>query len=1022
MSVWKTPHYRDAAAQWGLRYIGPAYRGNLFFRSLLDFEIEDPGEFALPEGIVPGNFRSQCTDKPLLVNRIDANANPAHNVAIGILASELPAATIGIQAVYQVAAHILSRVEDTQVQEEGKENVKFFEKAVQYGFAASNHSEKDAACRKDALKEAAEGHWEKANIWIQDLVRLRGYCRSASQRAESFRRGARREAYPEVPKSKTGLLAPFKCYSFPGAILLVKRLGFGAYFLTSQDLERVDRVVRGLSIGDVYSKLYFALPPKARRTFTLAKDKYVQLITKVMCGVKKNRVNEVCRAFDVAYCLYIADGPAGDDRRAYKEQQKKFADEKLEEILSYSEVKACVAGLPIKEAMEILLLYKALPQPDFDYFGAANRQETMYKENKAKADEDGAAMGPLFDEIMEYHKLLMIRAFFSRHQVCPGVVKDDVARKPWHGRYPHLDPNILAPEDSNDIDFNGDFIWKERGTDNLDLVKDKAILPKNVDLVTCQLDVGKMPVPHKNYLMDVITRQVPIDARLLLGKLARGEIELDVRGDDKAEAKKKWQRMFFELASEARMILSIYEDSITDYAVKVPGFFQGKSIADKTATMNNITRPIPAALPFRALQFCSDVMKFSPYLPERVHKALDAQWAEAFGLDELNHMHKIFTEGKVHYIKGCVHHSFDKVGVDFEGFAGKKLTMYHCAVMATAVKRLRQRNLIVGPGRFAALIDDGLLRVDLHAKNYDVVKPMVVDEIADVYAKAALRISWDKTYTSEYFATFLHEVRYAGRSLTAGMRAVLKMTSRADEPIDSLAADLSVAASTGFGAIAAGAPQVATYVIYLMFCVNAMRRWGKGTKVFKAKHAFRMWLPMQYGGLGLESITTMSGSLKGPTVPECLGHLELIGYRFPEVQASVNAVLTAKMFSPSKIAKVQNPGNMMVFGARLRNDRLLKLIELNIVKRIRSPVLSSLLGMVSDGDVTFVELALDAGSFIPQPLRDIMMDGEKFMVINKLAKKFLTARSALCIVPRRAFLRVAMKNRSEAAAVLRNIQ
>jgi hypothetical protein len=33
---------------------------------------------------------------------------------------------------------------------------------------------------------------------------------------------------------------------------------------------------------------------------------------------------------------------------------------------------------------------------------------------------------------------------------------------------------------------------------------------------------------------------------------------------------------------------------------------------------------------------------------------------------------------------------FPKVGVDFEGFCGKKLTAYHCAVMGYCARRLRR--------------------------------------------------------------------------------------------------------------------------------------------------------------------------------------------------------------------------------------------------------------------------------------------------------------------------------------------
>ncbi len=93
-------------------------------------------------------------------------------------------------------------------------------------------------------------------------------------------------------------------------------------------------------------------------------------------------------------------------------------------------------------------------------------------------------------------------------------------------------------------------------------------------------------------------------------------------------------------------------------------------------------------------------------------------FADAFGVPSLLEAHQIFTDGQLHYVKNNVRVTVDKPKRYFEGFAGKKLTFFHVGVMGYTVNRLRALDLVVGYGRFATLIDDGLFRVDVGVENY----------------------------------------------------------------------------------------------------------------------------------------------------------------------------------------------------------------------------------------------------------------------------------------------------------------
>jgi hypothetical protein len=1021
MSVWKTPHYRDEALQWGIRTIYPDRRDNPFFKSLCDFVVEDFGNFPVPEGVRPGNFKDIFVEDPTIADRVDHNTKLYHDNAISNTIKDLPAATHGVKAVYEISAQILEAAILEKAEKETCKDADFLEEGFKFSYAASSHSKGDVANRWPQVKEALESYWNTAQKAIQDLVRLRGYYKASSNQANNWTKNLPDAVVSPVPNNVAGFFRGNTVYAFPGAIVIKNLFGTKCWILSSSDVERVEKTVRGIVLGQLYLKQYGVLGAVERRRLLTAYTKMVKLIVDVFQNTDDGRHGEICRAFDVAYFHYSARKIVKDDQRAILEQKVKYREEKLEEILPIFRFDSALSMLPPKEAMEVALIYKAFPQPDYDYFGAANRQKAMYDANKAQAKEDGACVGEDFEGILKYHKWMMVVGFHKKHGRCPGFVKPRVAQKNWHNTYPYIDPSKIDFEDIYDIDLAGDYIWRERGSDVMDLVKDKAICPAKIADVKDIRDIRAMQTREKNYLMNVVERDQPVDTRTYKQMLIDEMLDITLRADDKAEAKKHLQRWFFELPSEARMLLSTYEDSITEYGKLVPGFFSGITEKEKIDRMNHITAPVQDALPYAPFEMSFDVKKFSPYLPQTVHERLDEQWAEAFGEEHVKHYSKIMTSGKVHYVKGCIHHEFDKTGADLEGFSGKKLTMYHCAVMGYTVRKLRVQGLIYGKGKFAAFVDDGLLRVDLMKKQYSNNKKLVINTVSRIYAKAALRLSWDKTFCSGHFATFLHEVRSYGRSLTAGYRAALKITNRAEKPDKSLAHDLAVVGSTVSGAIKAGAPLVASHSLYFILFYDAMNRWCKRDSKLKRSEVIRLFFPTHFGGLGMESMTSMCGSLKGPTIVECLGHVKLIGYRYPEVRPAVGKFLSGDFEHPSEHSRLVHPEILVTKGKRLKNDRLTNAIARNLGKKTNSPVLKKLIAASKDSKSTFLERQIKSGAVIPGPLRVKLMESERSEVLRKIARKFINGTTASEFVKARQLRIINYKNADDSEAVVLNM-
>jgi len=476
MSVWKSACYRDDAIQWYLRNTIAISDDSEFVHSLCDFDIGDFGHFPVPDGLQSGNLEVQIDKNGELLRRLQANTSQYTSKALAYRAKKLRRGVFGVRAVYELAVKF-RRIYDA-IEVDFSSDKPFLESLTKLGFAASSHSAADYANRKHITESLLHGNYAKAKAIIYEIVRFRGYHKARSYNAEIREAEALDHPYPSIPENIPVHLRNWTVYSFPGMLILVDPISDIPYVLNSNDVERLDRLLSGIELARIYLLGYGDIRTSQSKALLKAYDNIVDLFHETI--VNTDRFNEVCRAFDVAYHLALAKYCAPDDSRALKEQTDKWQKEKLGVILDLTKYLRIIEGLRSKEKIEVCMFYKALPQPDFDYFGAAKRQFDMYEENVAAALEDGAADGPMFDEILLYHRWTMMYAFDQAHGRLPGFIKNDVEEKEWHKRFPHLPATEVDFLDMNDIDFNGEFSWRGRQLDILDLVNDKAICPSNI--------------------------------------------------------------------------------------------------------------------------------------------------------------------------------------------------------------------------------------------------------------------------------------------------------------------------------------------------------------------------------------------------------------------------------------------------------------------------------------------------------------------------------------------------------------
>jgi len=989
---------------------------------MCNFTIEEFGKHECPDKIRPGNLRDHYRNG--LCNPAVLAVHPSHPLPqpLDLISPSLPPAKIGLEGVYHYISSFEDEIFGPETYDEQRFRIpaelEFFKTIYALGCTASYHSPKDFYLRsvssaKYLAQTIATAHFHLKQLWKLKVADKDRKYRRELREAKTFGK----KPVP-IPERISAIHRKAKCYTVAGSLIICPQNRNYCYVFNQNDLNRLESIIIGFATARFTPFQEGRYEEADVKKYANAITKYQQIVIDAMGRVNGVQAQSLCRALDVVYHIHLADLSSDIDRRAIQKQWDKWKDEKLEQIIPAEDLLRLVRRdrLPLQIGLQVLIQYKALPQPDFDYFGAAFRQEELYAKRRKHALESHACEGHQFEELLCYHKWLMLIAYSEAHNRLPGHIRDSALVKGWHQQYPHLKPERIPFLEVNDIDFNGDFSWIERTTDVIDLLKDKAICPKHVKSIKDSVDMRTTAVHHKNYLMNWACNENAVD----LSKMSRETAFYDLKAEDKAEAKKPNGRWFFEAHTDARMLQSQYEESVAFYAEKCPGSVNGVSIATKLTKMAQVARTLPLDGPMTQLLISFDIDKFSPTLLPTVHMRLDEQWAEAFGVPDLLHSHKIFTEGTVHYIKGRIHHRFPKTGADFEGFAGRKLTFYHCAVMGYCIRTLRQANVVTDAAAFACLIDDGALRLKIPRAKLVEKKDIIIAHLENVYNLACLFISWDKTYISSSLMTFLNEVKIEGRSITPFVKSLLKINAKSDKFNPSLVDDLQQLESTCRGAVGSGAPLMLVYSIYCFWVCDLMKKWGPEgeDRKFELQNAWICFAPISIGGLGLTTPLILGGAISHISFIECLGNLKSIAVRFPHLNPQIEILLNSEIEPNTYHVSAYDPLRVKSYATTLRVTRMQKLVEKYFKRKVRNPVLVALLERVQRDDANLVENLLISGAQLPVEVRASLAEMEPARAIETLVSKFLNSNVARQICPRYSLNRVSYAQRSEAKVVL----
>lgn len=1008
MSVWKFPVYRDNAFQALARNIGILPETVDALKTVLNFELEEdlvlPWGYVMKKGTFADALPESGDDAVKVLKWLRQGKAVRPNAALAKIFDKRKRVVHGLQATLRFSVQMHNRAVL-----KGKDPVltdSFILGLVKIVSWVGKHSPGDIDYRGDEfmlkLYKHVVPHWEQFRSLskIANSYSMKSYQQDWSQARDRL----------QVPKDlrtkEVNKLGVDKAYPMNGLLILEKNDII--YVLTRSDIDRIERFIKGIGQALYYMDTYGNIKPEHRALLMGKTESYVNFMKDGIKRANHDNINRLCRAFDVAYHIALANFSIDVSTEALNDQLAKVANENLTELIDPVRVANLTQDLPIKDSLELLQIYKVLPQPDFDYFHAMERQKRLYSTQNVIQDQR------MFESIMRHHKLLMVKAFFARHKICPGVIRTPNIEEDWAQNYPNVHPDQIPVSLVDAIDFKGDFVYRHHVLDNWELVKDKAICPLMVDNVKDSMGLNRLPRMVKNQLMDYVTRPEPVSIKAIHSNW--DSTFFDVKCDDKPEAKKPHGRLFMEAHTDVRLALSEYEQSVAKYGQYMPGFMQGKGIREKQKMMNFVTEYIAEFEEANHVFFSFDVDKFSPRLPLQVHKELDKMWAEAFGVPVLANMSDIFTKGKMHYIKGPIHSILEKSGNDFEGFAGKKLTFYHLAVMHAAHAKMQEAGWVTNKARYAAQIDDGVMRLVVYNAEKNVKK---IREFMDKHwLDAGIALSWDKTLISRKMVVFLNDIRYQNRSIQQGIRAFVKVNNISDSPVKNLIADVEYLVSVVRGAIVAGSTLI--NLLFLMcYCVkDLLVKWGPKDLQLSNSHAVWCIAPVALGGLGIPNLLAMCGSLEYNALQAGVAGLYVLMKTRPATKPLVMHILSRKMRSPTIEHSVANGNQIRREQPILRSDRHKVLIREFLQAWLNAPVMQAynFRNAVRVADPV-MQISADEKHF-PIELRQLIYDELPQKFAAQIERKVTNSRTAFALVPRRLLYRATIANVMEAKRVI----
>lgn len=1006
--------------------------GSRVFQAVSSFDVGDVGDFPVPKGIKEGKLNAMLNERPEVLKELLPSIaekslfkeKKAFQRYVSLLSDSPTRIHSGLAGVHRLVGNNWAEIFNENPVKSRKA-VNHIETAkLLYMFSAAASYRSAAEIRKNGDKMAATliTYVSSANRFIRSLVSVTLKCNHKAYKSRLIAENAHGRALPALLEKdlKGTFFEGWDVRGANGVWFLRKKSTLDTYIVRLVDIKRLEFLVRGIAHSRFYAKTYDIKEPSACDSMLAAFDKMLALYREFFRKSNLVSCNWFCRGMNIVYHAQLGRIASDITTDAFEYMCDKWKEDNLDNVLGMklSKFLDVLVGLKVKDSMESASLLKVLPQPDFDHLGLSEVQRKRWATQRTVGtlSAKDPAFPVKYKDIKDYHKHVLIRAYHQKHGFCPGHIENYANQtdkeRAWVSKYPHVNPDLIAPESVFRIKITGSFFY-QRFHDNIwDAVKDTSIIPGDLKDDETVAELRKRPIKDRSYLMNVLFSEEAIN--LDVERLNMRGQNYDVLVGDKPECAKPNGRWYYEFHTKARLLQSEYERSIGTYGAHAVGYVAGKDLKNKVKALNAIHNQQTDITGNRRLYLSFDLKDWSPGMPLQVHKDLDEFWADAFNIEQLKESSLAFTEGKVHYMNYGIHHVIKKSGTDLEGIAGKKLTFYHIAVIGRIVRTLRQEGLIDGIANFVALIDDGLLKVYVPAKNYKENVKKILKRLDLGFQEAGLQLSWDKTLVSEFFSVFLNNARYKITNVTAGIRAFLKITNVVEGPAPGLPDGLEKLAATSRAAITSGAYPSQVYMLYAYYLVDLFRKWGPDELNAKTNLVLWAFAPQVLGGYGCPTMHQMVGSFESDVLTAGIGVLRALANRYKRLVPFVNAIINKKIVPLPLSVHIAAPDAVRIEDVRLQHNRIGKVVQRELAGITALPSLRVLVKTYTLR-VSMVEAAIQRQADPPSAptIRRLYM-GTLEHALQLIANKFLKANSAISLCKKHNVLRAFMANKMEA--------
>jgi len=1023
MSVWTDPHYRSEPLIVATEFINREHANHPNVRALCDFTVDDFGHFPSPAPL--GNLLVNIENGSADIKRIAYKFGFRRNQQFSSRFIRMARPKCGIEAVYSLYSRITKGNLEFKQEYDEMEFKDFAEKTLKaYGPAGYSSPKSWEIFSKQAHQSWDERDKTSPLFWFQQAEAVRHLMVAGglkSYKSECHKAKQNDKPLPWIDKKTIfGIRkTPWRVYRHASVTILEYACG------DKEDKNRVSCLRLGKdwtmvsqmleSTGKIYH--YFAWYADEQnmlsRRLVAAANSIFTMLTNSFEKTTPNEKNSICRSMDIAQYIYLSEKAGPLSKRSYDEQLKKGYNGLYDKVFPLSELVALLKQWQPREALELAAIRKMLPVPDFCIYSAMNNNFKMHSNPFSQVPHEDPETN--WDDFVLYWEHSMIRNYYERHHRCPGVVKDDVARKQWHDQYPRIAPKFIPYKEIRDISWEGTFTYSDYNFAEHELRKDKTMAPKRVPQDMTAKELHELPLYERNqvatlFLNPTMTRLKDLRQEIYMGNESFDYVHLTAL---KPEAKKEGGRMFCMANDSQRVPMSEKEANVSEYLVHKPGNSSGVSDRDLLKKMREISMLPTKAV--RKILVSFDIEKWSPRQNPKLKKEAYRIWSHAFGLKHIPSLLKVFTGSRLAFIKHNIHHEYVNKGQDLEGYDAKTNTAMHIEVMSYAISTCRRLGKIKHGASLLALIDDGGMSLEFPHDATDEEILDCINCIEGVYQMVGLRISWDKTFVSEKLFQYLNEVYFCGFKVTPGLKAFLRVGKDVDVPAKTISDDLDAFAGQIQGALKAGASYMMAYSMYIFEVYRTLKRWSRYKTPIEDRHVLMCLTPVAFGGLGVRSLVQLCTNEAFNPVTAGIGNLKAFVFYYPANGQLVNQMLNAKMREMKAENFVRAPKAIRANTRTLNLQRFENTMREWLLKETRNPYVKSVLSLSFDeSHHVFCERVVSQKEVSAMGLQALSSISPS-AAVDMLAKKLQRSQTAASLLGFKSVLRIMLANRFQAS-------